>query len=109
MVKWGGGLNDGRVAGPESLRVHSNNLQALCDAARNTASLSRKYSCLESQAGALNQRSSGDAKARIIFSKNLNRRRKRPLARPTKIPDMSARSSRVRPRLQVERISPMLS
>src|SRR5260370_4196254 len=99
MVKWGGGLNDGRVAGPESLRVHSNNLQALCDAARNSASLSRKYSCLESQAGALNQRSSGDAKARIIFSKNLNRRRKRRLGEPKKAPDIPAAHSPGRPRL----------
>src|SRR5204863_7698292 len=69
------------------------------------ASLSRKYSCLEPQADALNQRTSKDAKVRIIFSKILNRRRKRRLGRSKRIPDISARLSRVRPRLQVERMA----
>src|SRR5207302_10447905 len=54
---------------------------------------------------ALIQRSSKDAKVRILFSKNLNRRRKRRLGRSKKIPDISARLSRVRPRLQVERMA----
>ncbi|PYJ70882.1 MAG: hypothetical protein DME75_08450 [Verrucomicrobia bacterium] len=73
-----------------SLRVHSNSLQALCDAAGNSASLSRKWTCLEPKAGVISQRSSEDAKVRIMVSKNLNRRIKRGLGRSKKIPDISA-------------------
>src|SRR6266511_4049446 len=58
-------------------------------AAGNSTSLGRKWTCLESQAGALNQRSSEDAKVRIQVSKNLYRRRRRGLGRSKKIPDIS--------------------
>jgi len=71
------------------LTVHSNSLQALCDAAGNSTSLSREWTCLEPKAGAINQRSSEDAKVRIMVSKTLNRRRKRGLGRSKKIPDIS--------------------
>jgi hypothetical protein len=64
-------------------------LQALCNADENSASRSRKCNCLEPQARALNQRSSEDAKVRIMISKNLNRRRKRRPGRSKKIPDIS--------------------
>jgi hypothetical protein len=69
--------------------VDSDNLQALCDAAGNSASLSRKWTCLEPQNRALNKRIRKDARVRIMVSKNLNRRRKRRLGRSKKIPDIS--------------------
>jgi len=67
----------------------------------NSTSLGRKWTCLESQAGALNQRSSEDAKVRILVSKNLNRRRRRGLGRSKKIPDISRQYGSLRARLQV--------
>src|SRR5204862_2875862 len=91
-------LLDGRSASIDALsvarespRVHSNSLQAFCDADENSASRSRKCNCLEPQARALNQRSSEDAKVRIMISKNLNRRRKRRPGRSKRIPDISLR------------------
>lgn len=92
---------DARSAARESPRIHSNSLQALCDAAGNSTSLSRKWTCLESQADVLNQRNSEDAQVRILVSKNLNRRRRRGLGRSKKIPDISREYASQRARLQV--------
>ena len=72
----------------ELSRVQSNFL--LCDANGNSASVCRKWPCLEPQAGALNQRSSDAPNICGISSRNLNRRRNRTFGISKKIPDISA-------------------
>src|SRR6516165_7272262 len=73
----------------DSSRVQSNFL--LCDADGNSASVCRKWPCLEPHAGALNQRSSDATNICRIASRNLNRRRNRTFGISKKIPDISAR------------------
>ncbi len=68
---------DAQSTAREPGKVRSSNLQALCDAAGNSASSSRKWTRVEPPAAIVSQRSSEDAKPRIIISKNLTRRGKR--------------------------------
>src|SRR6266487_3325668 len=101
IVRWAERIDRCTVRGARITQGPFKQFASTCDAAGNSTSLSRKWTCLESQAGVLKQRSSEDAKVRILVSKDLNRRRRRGLGRSKKIPDISREYGSPRARLQV--------
>jgi hypothetical protein len=102
LFNWRSASSDAPSAARQSSRAHSN--KALCDAVGNSAWSSREITSLESQARALNQRSSEDAKVRITISKKLDRRRKRRLGTSNNIPGISAEVWLVRALIASRRI-----